>query len=691
MESEADNAFAFDISKFSTKIIENKKYLVYIVLFLILLLSIWLRMIPASYPYLASADPYWQYRHSREIYENGYPGTGLKEVDGKMVPWDYFHNAPEGSPVGNEFYQYFVAYSYKYFAKLFFPTLMEWMKYTPVLFAFLAVLSMFLLVRQLFGEKPGLAAAFMFGLATPYLTRSYATHADTDAIIMFFTLFTMYLFILAWDRKSLIYATFAGVSLGFFGWTWPGGYTYIPLILIGATFFYFAYKLIFTAYKKESIPASIKRDWKNYAVILLFLAVGLGMVAIIEGPGAANVLKSLFNFMNLRAMQRTPGTGEVRNVLLTVAEMNPTNTRYIISAVHVSSVITALLFFFLLPFGLWKQLKEKAYHLFIFILWTGITFYAALNAMRFIQMFAAPLSIFTGLVIADLYSKIELKKPMTSILIVIFLVSIIFFVPNITPQPAANQVGPSYFSTALQTAKGIGGGPGQNWMDFYNWIRTETPKNTIMASWWDPGHEVTALGERAVVADGSQNYEHIHDLAVIFTTTNETQALELLKKYNVTYFFTSSDLIYKYGAISFLGTGKGENYPMIPLSEAKQLQNSTILIYNLDQNTGIYVEISNTGEEITATLRQGYQAQKIARVFYFPNNTGRMKTEPENNTIDAMLFLQPDFRYATYLPPHLEKNMLTRLYFFNGIGLEKNFQMVKDFNSEIKVYKMIYS
>ena len=63
---------------------------------------------------------------------------------------------------------------------------------------------------------------------------------------------------------------------------------------------------------------------------------------------------------------------------------------------------------------------------------------------------------------------------------------------------------------------------------------------------------ISALGERPAVADGSQNDEHVHDLAIMFTSTEMNTSLSLMKEYNISYFFTSSDLLPKYSAISFL-------------------------------------------------------------------------------------------------------------------------------------------
>ncbi len=685
---EEKESFALDLSSLIGKFTENKKLLVYVILILILILSAYLRMLPASHgPYLSAMDPYWHYRHAKEILDHGYPGTELKSINGKMVPWDSLHDAPFGEAARKEFYPYFIAYSYKYFGQFVTSSLMSWDGYTPVIFGVLAVFLMFLLVKQLFGDSAGLAASFMYSLSAPFMMRSVAGFADTDAPIAFFTLLTFFLFIRAWDRKSFVYAGAAGLSLGFFGTTWPEGYSFAPFLIIAATFFYFIGKIAYSAYKKESVLKAIIEDWKKYTVLLIFLVIGLSMVAFIIGPGFANIMRSVTGFIHIKAIQRSTDTGNIRNVLLTVAEMNPPGAREIIARIHITILIFALIFPISLFFGLWKKLEKFKYHLLFFTLWLLSTLYSSITAGRFIEMLVVPLSVFVGLVIADLISRIDLKKPLSAITIAVFLLFTLFMLPNIPASAQSSTLGPPYFQTAVQIARQSGPSIGQNWLNLFEWMRTQTNKTDIMASWWDPGHAVTALGERPVVADGSQNYVHVHDLAVAFTTDNESLAVKMLKKYNVSYFFTSSDLIGKYGAISFLASGYGENYLTIPLSDVKQTGEGMLLIYSLGKGQSIIIDLKSNN--ISASFRQGYQSRPISKIYYFVNNTGYQVTEPGNNTINAMLYVLPDYKTVIFLPPKLENNMLTRLQLFDGAGLS-HFKLVKNFGGQIKVYKVNY-
>jgi len=685
-----EEELSIDLKGVVKKITENKKLIVYAVLVVILLLATGLRMMPAKYPRLAAMDPYWHYRHASEILENGYPGNGLKEVNGEMVKWDYFHNAPEGAPAPvYQLFPYIIAYSYKYLGQFVTPDLMTWDKYMPVIFGVLAVFFMFMLVKQLFGEKAGLSAAFMFSLSQQFMTRSIARFSDTDAAVAFFTLLTLFLLVRAWDRESYFYAIIGGLSLAGFGFLWDG-YTYVPLLIVISLVSYFILKVVTDGLMaKKGLVAVVKKDWKKYATVIILLAVGLGLLAIIVGPSQAAFWKAITAVTQRKATSNIiTEEGVIRNVLKTVAEMNaPGSIRGMLSYVHTATLVWVVAFVALLPLGLWKRMKGKIFHLVLIGFWFASTFYSSTTAVRFIQLFAIPLCVVVGISMSYLFSKASMKKPMHSIAIALFVVFTIFFLPNM-PLGLSSSAGPSYFSTAYGIAASSGSYGDPTWLAFYNWTRDETPKGSIMASWWDPGHAVTALGERPAVADGAQNHYHVHDLALIFTTNNETEALRLLKKYNVSYFFTSSDLITKFGAISFLASGQADGYPVIGLSDYKQLDTGLVLIYDLGNNMKII--INDQDNTLTATLKQGYQTSRIRRIFYYVNGTGMIAeyTGNETEVLNATIYM-PDPKQIIYMAPHIEGNMLTQLHFFNGDNLE-HFELVKNFGDQIKVYKVKY-
>ena len=59
-----------------------------------------------------------------------------------------------------------------------------------------------------------------------------------------------------------------------------------------------------------------------------------------------------------------------------------------------------------------------------------------------------------------------------------------------------------------------------DWLDAMNWLKENTPKNSIVASWWDYGYWITTLGERTSIADNATlDEEKIQQLAKVFLST----------------------------------------------------------------------------------------------------------------------------------------------------------------------------
>ena len=72
-----------------------------------------------------------------------------------------------------------------------------------------------------------------------------------------------------------------------------------------------------------------------------------------------------------------------------------------------------------------------------------------------------------------------------------------------------------------------------DWLDALDWIKNNTPRDAVFASWWDYGYWIATMGERATLADNSTTYTSIiENIARIFfsdpdtawAALNETQA-----------------------------------------------------------------------------------------------------------------------------------------------------------------------
>jgi asparagine N-glycosylation enzyme membrane subunit Stt3 len=73
-----------------------------------------------------------------------------------------------------------------------------------------------------------------------------------------------------------------------------------------------------------------------------------------------------------------------------------------------------------------------------------------------------------------------------------------------------------------------------DWFYALNWVRNNESVK-VVASWWDYGYWTTIIGNKTTLADnGTINMTQIENIAWMFLS-NETQAIEILKPYDVTH------------------------------------------------------------------------------------------------------------------------------------------------------------
>jgi len=81
-----------------------------------------------------------------------------------------------------------------------------------------------------------------------------------------------------------------------------------------------------------------------------------------------------------------------------------------------------------------------------------------------------------------------------------------------------------------------------DWEEALTWMREGLPNNAVVAAWWDYGYWITVGGNKTSLADNETlNTTQIAQIGRMFMS-NETQALAILKQYNVTYVLVFSTM-----------------------------------------------------------------------------------------------------------------------------------------------------
>jgi len=125
------------------------------------------------------------------------------------------------------------------------------------------------------------------------------------------------------------------------------------------------------------------------------------------------------------------------------------------------------------------------------------------------------------------------------------------------------------------------------WQKAMQWVREDTPANSVFSHWWDYGYWIQSIGERATILDGSNSIIYWNYLMgrYVLTGQNEKDALEFLYSHNGTHLLIDSTDIGKYTAYSSIGSD--ENYDrfswistfIIDESKTQETKNETSYIY----------------------------------------------------------------------------------------------------------------
>ncbi|MBT4446715.1 hypothetical protein HOC96_05690 [archaeon] len=229
ISSERDQLFNFLKAK--------KDYFQYLILAIIIAFGSWIRtrnlgilkdtttgdFIPLA------LDPYLFTRYANEIIEKG-----------SLAAYDAGRFVPEGiSTIKYWMTSYFIAYLYK-FLHLFNSDVT--VNYASVIYPVVAfagaMVFFFLLCRKLFDWKIATLATLFLAIVPSFLHRTMAGFADHEALGTLYLFMAMYWYVCAWQtkttKKTIIYASLAGLATGAMGVTW-GGWKFLLLLISGFT------------------------------------------------------------------------------------------------------------------------------------------------------------------------------------------------------------------------------------------------------------------------------------------------------------------------------------------------------------------------------------------------------------------------------------------------------------------------
>jgi len=505
--------------------------------------SFLIRSQPADYGFeLNEFDPFFNFRATEFLVENG-----LSEY----FDWhDSLSWYPEGRNVSSTsqvmlhitaagIYQIFGGNS----------SLYEFTILFPVILSSLTVIVIFALVRVVGGTTAGLFAALFFSISVPIIIRGTMGWFKSEPLGLFYGLLGLYLFLsgIKTENKKIAVSKIigAGIILSFGLASWGGIQFFV--IPIGV----FILALPFIRKDHDFLLWSIPLFVISFlSTILLFERPGSGFVFgfggfSLIGPTIFLIICIIIQKFSKKETKTRNGliflcailiigsilivTNEDSNLLPLPSfrylnAINPflTTTDPLVDSVaeHATTTISQSFYFhsILMIFaglGIWFVLgkKSKIYHLekdmISFSLIMGLLGVYVSSAFVRLEVFASisiiilssvGLSILTKEILQILVENERKKNLMklSYLIVIILLLMTPFVIPEngnwmtVSKVPPTILNGGSVYDVATD-----------DWKESLEWIKTNTPKDSVIAAWWDYGYWISTMSDRTTLTDNA--------------------------------------------------------------------------------------------------------------------------------------------------------------------------------------------
>ena len=505
--------------------------------------SFLIRSQPVDYGFeLNEFDPFFNFRATEFIVENG-----LSEY----FDWhDSLSWYPEGrnvSATSQVMLHITAAGTYQIFGGN--SSLYDFTILFPVVLSSLTVIVIFAVVRVMGGTTAGLFAALLYSISVPIIIRGTMGWFKSEPLGLFYGLLGIYLFLsgIKTENKKIAVSKIigAGIILSFGLASWGG----IQFFVIPIGVFILALPFI----RKDhdfflwSIPLFVI---SFFSTVLLFERPGSGFVFgfggfSLIGPTIFLIICIIIQKFSKKETKTRNGlillcalliigsilivTNEDSNLLPLPSfrylnAINPflTTTDPLVDSVaeHATTTISQSFYFhsILMIFaglGIWFVLgkKSKIYHLekdmISFGLIMGLLGVYVSSAFVRLEVFASiSIIILSSIGISILTKEIfhvlvenELKKKLMklSFLAVIILLLIMpLIIPENGNWTTISKVPPTILNGG--SAYGVST---NDWKESLEWIKTNTPKDSVIAAWWDYGYWISTMSDRPTLTDNA--------------------------------------------------------------------------------------------------------------------------------------------------------------------------------------------
>jgi dolichyl-diphosphooligosaccharide---protein glycosyltransferase len=523
-----------------------------------------MRSFPIKYGYyLNEFDPYFDYRATKYIVDNGLEAY-LKWHD-NMSWYPDGRDIPKTSQVG---LHVTAAYLYKIFGGN--SSVLDFTIIFPVVIGSLTTIVVFALVRSLGGTTAGLFSALLIAFTPAIIQRGNLGWFKSEPLGLFLGLLALYLLISAMKHKpriAIVKAIAGGLLLGLANASWGGiQYFSIPISLI-----FFAVTFLRNDIK---VPLIVAIVFTVAAVLAAGVSPRPGLSFVFGLPGIALIGGTIFLIASSIVRKLSSSNTFIRNNWILIGAffaiavgivlsgsfyvssfrylnaINPFLSSQIPLVESVAEHFTPTLveyftdYSILIMFAGFGALMafRRRNDMSIFALIIGITaVYVSATFARLLVFSSIGIILLAGLGLYEItrtimnYKAIEpshkkkrkaegektsqMDRPIKIVysVIVVILISIPVLDNGVLYPQNSN-----WLSSADIPPSIANGGTGfrvktNDWINALNWISTNTSSNSVVTSWWDYGYWITTLGNRTSLADNATiNQTRIATIAKMF-------------------------------------------------------------------------------------------------------------------------------------------------------------------------------
>ncbi|MDH3854851.1 MAG: glycosyltransferase family 39 protein [Nitrosopumilus sp.] len=509
----------------------------------------------AEYGYeLNEFDPFFNFRATQYLLENG-----LSEYFNWHDSMSWHPNGRDVSATSQTMLHITAALTYQIFGGN--SSLYDFTILFPVVFGSLTTIVIFALVRVIGGTTAGLFAALFYSVSVPIVLRGTLGWFKSEPLGLFYGLLGLYLFLsgIKSENKKITISKLVtgGVMLGFGLSSWGGIQFFV--IPIGIFILVLPFVRKDHSFLIWSIPLFVV---SFLLTIVLFerpgieFVFGLGGFSLIIPTGFLVANTIIQKFSNPENQTRNSLfflftviiAGSVLIFVNADSEFLPlpsyrylnainpflTTTDPLVDSVseHATTTLAQSFFFHsvLMIFagiGIWLILSRKTENLkndmMGFALVIGLLGVYVSSAFVRLEVFASvSIIILSSIGLSLLTKKIFQRKSgfnqignPTKISFVIVITALLF-------SPLVISTNGNWIDSVKIPATILNGGTiypivTNDWKDSLEWIKKNTPEDSVIAAWWDYGYWITTLSERTTLADNATiDSKKISEIATVF-------------------------------------------------------------------------------------------------------------------------------------------------------------------------------